>query len=169
MDCAPWNHQPHTNAAPTHCGRVLNSMCPSGRALANPAAGLLSEWANLGCPTQTGQPLTKKEIWAAVARGPHWSTLSPEALAHFASEGAEKVRTKQAHIVAWDNIKDDPPRQLKISPIATIPHKSKAYRLILDLSFWLCLTNGGVRASVNNTTDKTAPKGTIDQIGECLS
>ena len=29
--------------------------------------------------------------------------------------------------------------------------------------------NGVVWASVNNTTEKTAPTGAIDQIGECLS
>ncbi len=146
-----------------------NSMCPSGRALAHSAAGLLSEWARLGCPTQTGQLWTKEEIWEAVARGPHWSALSPEALAHFAAEAAEKVHIKQANIVAWDDIKEDPPRQLKISPIAAIPHNSKVYRSLLNLSFWLCLTNGGVQASVNNTMEKTAPKGAIDQIRECLS
>jgi hypothetical protein len=50
-----------------------------------------------------------------------------------------------------------------------IPHKSKAYRSILDLSFRLRLANGGVRASVNDTTKKTAPAGIISQIGECLA
>ena len=104
-----------------------------------------------------------------MARGPHWSASSPEALAHFTAEAAEKVCTKQAHIVAWDDIKEDSPHQLKILPIAAIPHNSKAYRSILDLSFRLCLTNGGVRASVNDTTEITAPKGAIDQIGESLS
>ena len=71
--------------------------------------------------------------------------------------------------MAWDNIKNDPTQQLKISPIAAIPHKSKAFSSILDLSFRLRLKNGGVLAAVNNTTVKTAPKGAIDQIGECLS
>ncbi len=60
-----------------------NSICPSGRALTHPAAGLLNEWATLGCPTSTGKPWTKDEMWEAVARGPHQSALSPEALAHF--------------------------------------------------------------------------------------
>ena len=77
------------------------------------------------------------EMWEAVARRPHQSLLSPEALAHFAEEAAEKVRTKQAWIVLWDDIKKNPPNQLKISPIAAIPHKSKAFRSILDLSFQL--------------------------------
>jgi hypothetical protein len=79
------------------------------------------------------------------------------------------VRTKQARIVDWDSIKDNPPKELKISPIVAIPHKSKAYRSILDLSFCLRLKTGGIQAAVNDTTEKTAPKGAIDQIGEALS
>jgi hypothetical protein len=146
-----------------------NSMCPSDRAVAYPAANLLMEWATFGCPTKTGQPWTKEEMWAAVDRGPHRSALSPAAVAHFAAEAAKKVRTKQARIVSWDEIKDDPPCQLKISPIAAIPHKLKAYRSNLDLSFWLRLAKRGVRTSVNDTTEKTAPAGAIDQIGECLA
>jgi hypothetical protein len=114
-----------------------NSMCPTGRTLAHPAAGLLTEWATLGCPTCTRKPWTRDKIWDAVACGPHQSALSPEALVHFAEEAAEKVRTKQARIVLWGDIKDNPPEQLKISPISAIPHKSKAFRSILDLSFQL--------------------------------
>jgi hypothetical protein len=108
-------------------------------------------------------------MWEAVARGPHRLALSPEAITHFKEEAAEKVRTNQAHLVHWDDIKDNPPPELKISPIAAIPYKSKDFRSILDLSFRLCLTNGGVLASVNDTTKKTAPAGAINQIGECLS
>jgi hypothetical protein len=104
-----------------------------------------------------------------VACGPHQSALSPEALAHFAEEANEKVRTKEARIVLWDDIKDNPPKQLKISPIAAILHKSKAFRSIFDLSIRLRLKNGGILASVNNTTEKLAPKGAIDQIRDCLS
>jgi hypothetical protein len=146
-----------------------NSMCPTGHALHYPAVELLNQWATFGCPTNTGNPWSKEEMWTAVARGPHQSALAAAALEHFAAEATEKVRTNQARIVAWDDIKDDPPLQLKISPIAAIPHKSKAYRSIFDLSFCLRLENGGVRAAVNNTTTKTVPKGAMDQVGECLS
>ena len=59
--------------------------------------------------------------------------------------------------------------ELKISLIATIPHKLKAYPLILDLSFQLWLKNGGVWDVANDTMVKTATGGAIDQIGECLS
>ncbi len=76
---------------------------------------------------------------AAVNRGPHWSALTDDAIAHFRNEVDEKVKSGQAKLVAWDSIKDDPPAELKISPIVAIPHKSKQFRSILDLSFNLRL------------------------------
>ena len=157
----PTDHE----ACPPH----RNFMCPNGLALHHPAAKLLKEWATFGCPTRTGTPWSKEEMWEAVTRGPHSSAQSPEAIAHFKAKAAEKVRTNQARLVLWDSIKDNPPKELKISPIAAIPHKSKDFRSILDLSFRLRLKNGGVRTSVNVTTEKMAPAGAIDQIGECLS
>jgi len=110
-------------------------------------------------------------MWEAVARGPHQSSRSPEAFAHFAAESAEEVRVGQAKLVLclWDDIKDNPPPQLKISPIAAIPHKSKAFRSILDLTFSLRLKNGGILESVNDSTVKMAPRGALDQMGQALS
>ena len=99
---------------------------------------------------------------AAIERGPHRSALSDEAIAHFKAEVDKKVRTGQAKLVAWDSIKDNPPPELKISPIAAIPHKSKQFRSILDLSFHLRLARGEVIPFVNSTTVKSAPKGAID-------
>ena len=118
-------------------------MCPQRLALLHPAASLLEEWATFGCPAMTGRDWTHAEMAAAIARGPHKSALSPEAIMHFAAEATEKVACGQARIVNWDDIKENPPQQLKISPIAAIPHKSKAYRSILDLSFRLRLSDGG--------------------------
>jgi hypothetical protein len=144
-------------------------MCSTGHALLHPATGLLEQWSTFGCPTHTGQPWSKDKIWVAVAQGPHQSALSTAAIAHSAAEATEKVCTKQARIVAWEDIKDDSPEQLKILPIASILYKLKDFRSIVDLSFRHCLAISGVRVAVNNTTIKTAPKGAIDQIGECMS
>jgi len=144
-------------------------MCPSGLALHHPAAPLLKEWATYGCPTQTGRPWTTVEMQEAIDHGPHRSALSKEAIAHFKAEVDEKVMSGQAKLVSWDAIKANPPENLKISPIAAIPHKSKQFRSILDLSFHLRLKQGGVLPSVNSTTVKTAPKGAIDQLGHSLS
>ena len=154
---------------PREHGEYRNAMCPTGRALHHPANNMLRDWATFGCPTRTGRNWSKEEMWEAVERGPHRSATSPEAMEHSAAEITEKLQTKQARLVAWDDIKNDPPLQLKVSPIAAIPHKSKAYRSILDLSFRLRLKNGGVLAAVNDTTVKSAPQGAIDQLGECLT
>ena len=96
---------------------------------------------------------------AAVDRGPHRSALSDKAIAHFKAEVNKKVKSRQAKLVSWDSIKDNPLAELKISPIAAIPHKLKPFRSILDLSFNLRLKQGGILPSVNATTVNTAPKG----------
>ena len=57
---------------------------------------------------------------------------------------------------------------MKVSPIAAIPHKSKSFRSILDLSFSLKLTPHGRVTSVNEQSKKTSPGGAIDQIGHVL-
>ena len=145
-----------------------NSMCPTGLALEHPAASTLLEYSKYGCPTQTGKDWTKQQIWEAVERGPHVSALSAEALEHFREEAQENVATGQAIIVEWDKIKDNPPQQMKVSPIAAIPHKSKAFRSILNLSFSLRLRDRTTLPSVNDSTTKTAPGGAINQLGHAL-
>jgi hypothetical protein len=53
--------------------------------------------------------------------------MSKEAIAHFKAEVEEKVTASQAKLVAWESLKADPPGELKFSPIAAIPHKSKQF------------------------------------------
>ena len=90
-------------------------------------------------------------------------------LQHFDKEAAENVAVGQATIVNWDSIKDKPPTQLKISPVAAIPLKNRGLRLILDLSLKLRLSNGDILPLVNDTMIKMAPKGALDQLGHVLS
>ena len=84
-------------------------MFPAGIATLNSARELLTEWSQLGCPTKMGQPWSKEKMWEAVAQGPHQSSLSPDALSHFAAESAEKVKVGLAKLVLWDDIKDNLP------------------------------------------------------------
>ena len=106
---------------------------------------------------------------AAVDRGPHASALIPAAAQQLDLKVAEKVANGQARLVRWDDIKHSPPPNLKISPVAMVPHKSRPYRAILDLSFALQLSPLDTVPSVNSTTTKTAPQGAITQLGHSLS
>ena len=145
-----------------------SEMAPQGLALKHEAATILKDWEQFGCPTATGNDWTTTQIRAAINRGPHKSTLEPDALEHFATEVADKVAKGKARVVLWDNIKHDHPKQLKISPVAVIPHKSRTYQSILDLSFTLRLDDGGTVPSVNDTTQKLAPQGAIGQLRHSL-
>ena len=83
-------------------------------------------------------------------------------MAQLAAETAEKVAAGQARVVFWDDIKHNPPRQLKVSPLAMVPHKSRKWRTILDMSFRLRLSPGELVPSVNKNTSRTAPRGSIE-------
>ena len=72
-------------------------------------------------------------------------------------------------MILWDDIKHNPPPEMKISPLVVIPHKSHLFRAILDLSFAICLASGKIIELVNETTKKTAPYGAIDQLGHSLT
>ena len=82
-------------------------------------------------------------------------------------ETKDKVHHGYARVVKWKDIKDDIPPQLKISPVAMIPHKSKKFRCILDLSF--ALYHKGQRlSSVNESTTKLAKPEAMVQLGLSL-
>jgi hypothetical protein len=78
-------------------------------------------------PNGDRQRLDNSAIQAAIDHGPHKSAFEPDTLKHFAAEVADKVAKGQEHVVLWDDIKHNHPKQLKISPVAAIPHKSRTY------------------------------------------
>ena len=78
------------------------------------------------------------------------------------------MKQKQYKAVLWDDIKDNPPEQLKVSPIAMIPHKPRRFSAILDLSVALRLLDGSMLATVDESSEKTAPSGAINQLGFSL-
>lgn len=78
------------------------------------------------------------------------------------------MKSGQALIVQWDEIKANFPSQLKVSHIAMVPHKSRKWRVILDLSYHLRLKSGRAVPSVGNNTEKTVPQRGVDQLGHSL-
>jgi hypothetical protein len=90
-------------------------------------------------------------------------------MAQLEQEVREKVAKGHARVVDWETLKrTGVPQELKISPIAMIPHKSRGFRAILDLSFGVKLRDGTRIPSVNESTTLTAPAGSIDQLGHSL-
>ena len=154
--------------------KVLNSALgkrpklvrPTSFAQKHPAAALLDAYSD-GCPTNCGPDWTQEHIEAALRRGPHPSALSQEAIAALHQETNEKVKSGYARVVKYGDLKSNIPKKLKISPVAMIPHKSRKFRTILDLSFRL-RHKGKLLESVNSATVKQAPAEAMVQLGNCV-
>ena len=127
----------------------------------------MQEYASNGCLLSIGRDWTLKELEMATERGPHILALEPDAIAQIQVEAREKEAQGFSKIYLWEDLKKHLPKNLKLSPLAMIPHKSRKYRAILDLSFALMMTGYNL-PSVNEATEHIAPKEAIDQIGTVL-
>jgi hypothetical protein len=142
-------------------------MWPRGLAKLHDAAPLLDDFSINGCPVNCGENWTHEHIIAALKRGPHISANIKEAKKCLLAETEQKVKDGFAKTIRWGDIKHKIPPNLKISPIAMIPHKSRKFRAILDLSFQLRL-NGKKQQSVNSGTTKQAPQKAMAGLGNAL-
>ena len=145
----------------------LNLMCPSGSALLHKAAPLLQFYSDEGCPCDCGPNWTPEHILAAIKKGAHSSALHPEAAICLHKETQEKIKGGYARTVRVGDIKNCLPPSIKISPIAMIPHKSRKFRAILDLSYQLRL-KGKKKPSVNSATNGKAPQKSMAELGQVL-
>ena len=84
------------------------------------------------------------------------------------AEVTEKELKSHAQVVLWGDIKDNPPKALKISRIAMIPHKSKKFWAILNLSYTINLMERRIE-SLNGTMKTTVPQGAMCQMDHLLN
>ena len=145
----------------------LKLMNPRTYSLKHPAAPLLKQYADNGCPVNCGPDWSKEKIILLLQKGPHVSANSQAAIKQLRVETKQKISNEYARVVKWKDIKNNIPNKLKISPVAMIPHKSKKYRCILDLSFTLH-KNGKRYSSVNETTTKLSKQESMTQLGSSL-
>jgi len=110
-------------------------------------------------------------VLAAAERGPHVLALVLEAIAMMHAEVEDKVKEGFAKVVYLDSIDhllgSNEWAQLKISPLAMVPHKSRKFRTILDLSFSLKVFGMEI-PSVNEATYITAPQQSMRNLGLVL-
>ena len=135
---------------------------------------MLQEYGTNGCPVKIISDWTLEQLDQAVAYGAHPSAESPEASAALRQEALEKVNQGFARLVPWSTLRKEiaagSKLHTKISPIAAIPHKSRLFRMILDLSHKGQRQTGPNRKrSVNELTDETAaPSHSMSQLGSAL-
>ena len=133
----------------------------------HPATPLLNSYAEDGCPVDCGPDWSRQTIKLLLKHGPHCSANAKKAARELRKETMEKVNHGYARIVRWGDIKNNCPKKLKISPVAMIPHKSKSFRCILDLSFTFH-HNGKTYPSVNSMTTQKSKEEAMVQMGQCL-
>ena len=148
-------------------GKRKGLMWPRSFAVDHPAEKILTGYAVDGCPVNCGEDWSEDRIRKMVLHGPHKSATGKDAIIALHEETEAKIAKGFAKMVKFGDIKDKLPKNLKISPVACIPHKSKKYRVILDLSFNLKVDKT-IFPSVNDTTTKLAPLEAMVQLGYCV-
>ena len=169
-----WTHHDGSHTQPVSLEHpsqdsFRGGMCPSNLALQHPAAPILKQYATKGCPVDPGRHWSRDEVRAAVAYGSH--PMEDSASKQFWEEAVEKQSRGLVSIIDWEEIDALPdekfPRNMKVSPLSAVPHKSRGWRAILDLSWMVKFQNSKV-PSVNGNSTKLAPRGSMDQIGHTL-
>jgi hypothetical protein len=129
---------------------------------------MLLDFAHDGCPAETGTDWHLDLLDEAVRRGAHPSAKEGIAAEALHKETMDKVAQGFARLVPWKELRKNLPAKLKVSPIAAIPHKSRLFRMILDLSFGFRHLDV-VHPSVNDTTtDAEAPLKAMSELGRVL-
>jgi len=82
-----------------------------------------------------GPSWSLEQLQATIEWGAHPSAKTPEAIKCLRKETLEKVQQGSAKLIPWSEREANPPTNLKLSPLAAVPHQSQPYRAILDFSF----------------------------------
>jgi len=149
-------------------------MAPGSIAQSHPAGPLLQQFAELGCTVDISEEWSLEALDKAVAYGAHPSARTPEAAKACRDEALEKVAQGFVTLIPWSKlrelIKQRKHTNTKISPIAAIPHKSRLYRMILDLSRKGQGRPGQAPVTAVNdlTNEEAAPLHAMSQLGKVL-
>ena len=114
----------HLRALDATKGEFRSFMRPRGVALEHEAGPLLLRYPTMGCLAKCGRQWTLEELDAAVEKGPHLSAREPGAAEQFRKEAGEKAAQGFCQIVKWKALERITLRDLMISPLAAVPHKS---------------------------------------------
>ena len=152
-------------------GKPRSLMQPQPLADIHPFTPVMQEWRD-GLAVDCGPDWSWEVIEAAIARGPHPTARTPDAIALFKEDIEYQVNAGFSKVMLWEDVRRLRPSNLKISPVALIPQVGRRGRIILDLSFPVYQDVHGVvtvtQKSVNDTTVLTAPSVPVKEIGKVL-
>ena len=113
----------------------MNLMLPTGPTLRLEDFPTLSLCSSEGCEVDCGSPWSEEGLAASVEHGPHKGDMSEEIYSWSMTMWKYQVKAGFAEIHLWDNLKSDPPSNLKNSPVTVIPKPDQRGCIILDLLF----------------------------------
>ncbi len=152
-------------------GKPTLLMQPQPLANVHPFMPTLKEWRH-GIEVDCGPYWAWDIIEAAVARGPHPTACTAEAIALFKDDIENQRLAGFCKVILWKDLQRLRPSNLKILPMAAVPQVGRRPRIILDLSFPVYQEVDGVitatQESVNNTMAIWAPKEVVRKIGKVL-
>jgi len=128
---------------------------------------ILLKFATDGCPVDCGPAWSSQQLHKAIQRGNHPLACTPEAIICLCKEMLEKVKQGFAKIIPWSKLEKSHHPNLKISPLAAIPHKSRPFCAILDLSY-TPIIDGQPLSSVNALTKPCSHPASMKQLGQVL-
>jgi hypothetical protein len=141
--------------------------------LSHPFGPELKQWEQ-GVEVECGKNWSREMVEMALQRGAHPSAQTPEAIQLFEEDIAYQVNGGFCEVVLASDLMKDPPKNLKISPVATVPQANRRPRIILDLSFPVRRPAERRRMgpklveSVNHTTEALSPQAPVKLIGKVL-
>jgi hypothetical protein len=144
-------------------------MFPCNKALQHPAYPLLAKYATSGCPAHCGPHWTLQQLEDYIEYNNHSSAQQPQAAVAVRAEVLQKVEDGLCQLVPWNQLKTNLPLNLKVAPLAAIPHKTRDFRMILDLSFQLQRKDGVIYSSVNSAdTTQGVPAHSQAELGNVI-
>jgi hypothetical protein len=152
-------------------GKPTSLMQTQPLAEVHPFTPTLKGWRH-GIDVDCGPDWDWEVIEAAVARGPHPTATTPNAIALFKEDIAYQVKAGFSRVMLWKDLQWLRPTNLKILPVAVVPQIGCRGRIILDLSFPVYQEVDGVvtatQESVNSTTVIKSPSIPVKEIGKVL-
>jgi hypothetical protein len=100
----------------------------------HPFEATLEQWAS-GVLALCGEPWSEAAIRAAIKRGPHTSTLTPEARDLIDEEMQYQIQVGFSEMILLSSVQHLYPVNLKVLPLVATPQVGRRGRLLLDLLF----------------------------------